>query len=83
MPKINNAALDAADKKLIERYSSRLQKFGCDPRTLGWDTQANQYARFKIASNLINFQDRKILDIGCGPARILDYLPDWLWTCRL
>ena len=74
MSKINNAALDAADKKLIERYSSRLQKFGYDPRTLGWDTQANQYARFNIATNLINFKGRKILDIGCGLADFREFL---------
>jgi len=74
MSKINIASLDIADKKLIERYSTRLQKFGYHPRTLGWDTQANQYARFNIATKLVNFQDRNILDIGCGLADFRSFL---------
>ena len=74
MPKINTSALNVADKKLIERYSTRLQKFGNDPRTLGWDSQENQYYRFNVAADTINFQGRRILDIGCGLSDFRDFL---------
>ncbi|MBU3568176.1 methyltransferase domain-containing protein [Polynucleobacter alcilacus] len=72
--KIDSLALKIADEKLIERYSNRLRKFGGDARTLGWDNQNNQYSRFEIAMKIVDFNGRKILDIGCGLADFRAFL---------
>lgn len=74
MLKLNTLALEIADKNLIERYSIRLRKFGNDPRTLGWDNQHNQYSRFNMATSTIDFEGRKVLDVGCGLADFREFL---------
>ncbi|RHX78267.1 class I SAM-dependent methyltransferase [Leptospira yasudae] len=73
---INLDELKNIDKKLIERYSTRYQKFGQDPKTLGWDNRTNQEIRFKNASRNIVIDDKKILDIGCGFADFYQFLLD-------
>lgn len=57
-----------------KRYSDRLQLFGGDVKTLGWDTKENQYKRFDVVYNNINLFYKKILEIGCGFADFLEYL---------
>ncbi|GAA5510441.1 class I SAM-dependent methyltransferase [Novipirellula caenicola] len=64
------------DKSLNERYSGRLRNFGDDPRTLGWDTQANQRVRFALACREIDVSDAAVLDVGCGLADFRSYLND-------
>lgn len=74
MSEINTSSIRELDAKLVERYSSRLDKFGDDPRTLGWDTLENQFTRFNIALNSVEFTGKKILDIGCGFADFRHFL---------
>lgn len=53
-------------KKVIERYSERLQKFGPTHQTLGWDKKRHRL-RYKILLSNWEFkQDETILDFGCG-----------------
>jgi SAM-dependent methyltransferase len=59
-------AVADVEQAAIERYSKRLRQFGEDPRTLGWDTRANQWTRFAAAASLVAFSGRDVLDIGCG-----------------
>jgi SAM-dependent methyltransferase len=59
-------AVGAVERAALERYSKRLREFGTDPRTLGWDTRANQWARFAAAASAAAFGGRDVLDIGCG-----------------
>lgn len=66
--------LKQVDLKLIDRYSQRLEKFGRDPRTLGWDSRKSQDVRFAIAHDSLNFAQKSVLDIGCGLADFYDYL---------
>ncbi|PJZ58150.1 class I SAM-dependent methyltransferase [Leptospira barantonii] len=71
---MNLDELNNVDKKLIERYSTRYQKFGQDPRTLGWDNKTNQEIRFKNAVRGVDISGKKILDIGCGFADFNQFL---------
>jgi SAM-dependent methyltransferase len=50
---------------VIERYTKRYNEFGYSPKSLGWD-KGKQDIRFDILSSLYNFENKHILDIGCG-----------------
>lgn len=53
-------------KKVIERYSERLKKFGPTHQTLGWDKKRHRL-RYKILLSNWEFKkDETILDFGCG-----------------
>ncbi|MGH6955024.1 MAG: class I SAM-dependent methyltransferase [Alphaproteobacteria bacterium] len=67
-------ALEALDRRLIERYSARLQHFGRDPRTLGWDSVSSQRARFALAADCLDFRGRSVLDVGCGLGHFREFL---------
>ena len=98
MLKIDSDVLRAADKKLVERYSQRFEKFGNDPRSLGWDTKDNQRVRYRTATDSVDLAGRSILDVGCGLADFHDYIqerripiksysgmdiiPDFVESCR-
>lgn len=49
----------------IERYNKRYVEFGYSPKTLGW-LKGKQDIRFDILTSLYNFENKTILDIGCG-----------------
>ena len=74
MSEIAPSILKAVDQDLIQRYSTRLAKFGQDPRTLGWDKLESQHARFDLAARSVDFADRTVLDVGCGLADLYDFL---------
>jgi len=48
------------------RYQKRFSKYGFDPRALGWKTQQAAEVRYKNLIRGINFEDRGVLDVGCG-----------------
>jgi len=52
-------------KATIERYTSRYKKYGYSPKSLGWD-KGKQDVRFEILTSQYDFNNKKILDIGCG-----------------
>lgn len=49
----------------IERYSTRYQKFGYSPQSLGWD-KGKQDIRFDVLTSQYDFSGKSVLDIGCG-----------------
>ncbi len=59
--------IDDIAKLTIERYSQRYKKLGYDVKTLGWGTKEQQDYRFlqTLDSNIV-FENKKVLDIGCG-----------------
>lgn len=58
--------MDEMEKqKVIERYNERLQKYGYDPRTLGW-FKCRQPIRFQVLSEIGDLHNCFILDVGCG-----------------
>ena len=66
MKKIDEDVLNRVDATLKERYSVRLDKFGDDPKTLGWDNKRHQFMRFKVATDSFDMSNSTILDVGCG-----------------
>lgn len=50
---------------LIRRYTERYGIYGYDPKTLGWD-KGKQNVRFEVLTSQYNFENKHILDIGCG-----------------
>lgn len=48
-----------------KRYSKRYQTHGYSPRTLGWNKD-RQSIRFDVLTSEFNFNNKHILDIGCG-----------------
>jgi cyclopropane fatty-acyl-phospholipid synthase-like methyltransferase len=50
---------------VIDRYTKRYKEYGYVPKTLGWD-KGNQEIRFDILTSQYNFNNKHILDIGCG-----------------
>jgi len=61
-----NNKLNELMASVIHRYSARFNKLGSDVRTLGWGNKDQQYFRFKQALRIQNFNNKSILDIGCG-----------------
>lgn len=58
--------MDKVDiKNTQERYNKRLEKFGYSPKSLGW-LKGKQDIRFDILTSLYDFENKSILDIGCG-----------------
>ena len=61
--------------KMIERYSDRFYKLGKDVKTLGWGSTEQQEYRFsQTLLNGIEFNEKSILDIGCGFGDYLHFL---------
>ena len=52
-------------KDVIDRYTKRYKEFGYDPKSFGWD-KGKQEVRFDILTSQYNFENKHILDIGCG-----------------
>lgn len=61
MKKMND--IDVKNTK--ERYNKRLEEFGYSPKALGW-LKGKQDIRFDILTSLYNFENKSVLDIGCG-----------------
>lgn len=59
----------------IERYSIRYKQMGHNIKTLGWGTKEQQEYRFiQTLDSNIKFNDKSILDIGCGFGDYLDFI---------
>lgn len=57
----------------ITRYSERLKEYGYDPKTLGW-SKNKEIIRFKVLSQIGQFENCSVLDVGCGFGDFLKYL---------
>lgn len=62
----------------IERYRTRYQQFGYDPRTLGWN-KGRQNVRFAAILEMLGAEFKSILDIGCGFGDLFAYLKGIGW----
>jgi SAM-dependent methyltransferase len=65
----------------IDRYESRLKRYGHSPRTLGWGKQGRQEIRFGIlAEEVLKQPESSVLDVGCGFADLYDFLTTRGWN---
>ena len=59
--------------KVIDRYTSKFNEFGYSQKTLGWD-KGKQDIRFDILTSLWDFENKSVLDIGCGFGDLYQFL---------
>ena len=52
-------------QETIERYNRRLEKYGYDPKTLGW-LKNRQGVRFEALSKIGCLDGCSVIDVGCG-----------------
>lgn len=64
-----------------KRYRERWEKFGYDPRTLGWN-KGRQRARFAAALDGVRERFDSILDVGCGFGDLFGFLHQRGWQGR-
>lgn len=57
-----------------EFYATLVKQHGASVRSLDWGSQQSQYLRFRVLSELDNFTDASLLDVGCGLADLNAYL---------
>lgn len=56
------------------RFEDRLEEEGRNPRALGWDTEESMHTRFRAATEIYDFTDTHVLDVGCGFGDFLGFL---------
>ncbi len=65
---------DSDKKKVIQRYTERLQKFGYSQKAVGWGEKGKQENRFEVLTSYWNLKNKKILDIGAGFGDLYNYV---------
>ena len=67
--------IEQITQETIERYNKRYNKMGYDVRTLGWGSEEQQIYRFYQTFMMgIDFNNKTIIDIGCGFGDYLKFL---------
>lgn len=54
-------------------YTSRYKQWGYSPKSLGWD-KGNQHVRFDVLTSHYCFEQKSVLDIGCGFGDLVNVL---------
>lgn len=60
--------------KIKNLYNSRVKKYGDDPKSVHWGTKERQRIIFNAYVKNNNFENSKILDIGCGLCDFYNYV---------
>jgi len=66
--------LTAIALQTLERYRRRYHELGKNIRTLGWGNTEQQEHRFLQSLFASDFNNKSVLDIGCGFADLLSFL---------
>ena len=61
-------------KRIVDRHSDSLKRFGYHPNALYWSNEAIQKLRFKVLSAIGVATNDSILDVGCGFADLKTWL---------
>ena len=61
-------------KSQIKGYQKRFEKYGVDPRALQCHSKKAQEVRFKQLVADIDFNGKRILDVGCGFGDIIPFI---------
>jgi SAM-dependent methyltransferase len=71
--------MNPKDKQIhITRTMERFEKYGDDQRTLGWPKNKT-WLRYQVLTEAGDFNNRSILDLGCGYADLYAWLIDKGW----
>ena len=57
-----------------ERFDQRVSDEGRSARALGWDSKSSMRTRFEAATEMYDFSDERVLDVGCGFGDFYDFL---------
>lgn len=66
----------------INRYSERYNRLGVVPQALGWGRKEDQIERFNSLIKNIDFNNKRVLDIGCGFADFYVFLLEHDIKCK-
>jgi SAM-dependent methyltransferase len=64
---------------LTDFYRERIRRYGDDPRGVGWTSRESQERRFAVIADVVQ-EHESVLDVGCGPGHLHDYLRARGWT---
>lgn len=59
-----------------ERFEERLEEADTDATSLGWDSRESMETRFEVATEMYDFSDKSVLDVGCGFGDFYKFLKD-------
>lgn len=54
--------------------NTRFEKYGFDAKSVGWNNKESQWLRFHYLSKDFNFDNKLVLDVGCGLGDFVEYL---------
>lgn len=60
--------------KSLSIYKDNFNKFGVDPKALLWKSKGAAHQRFRQFWAEIDFDDKKVLDVGCGFGEMGNFL---------
>jgi len=63
-----------SNKSTQRFYSKMFAEFGPSPQGLGWGTKGLQALRFEALSRVWDFDERVILDVGCGICDLYEFV---------
>lgn len=66
---------------LTSYFVERIRRYGDDPRAAGWNSRESQERRFAVVDEVLERRE-DLLDVGCGPGHLHDYLRARGWTGR-
>jgi SAM-dependent methyltransferase len=61
-------------ERIVELYEGRLAAYGYDVRTVGWGNRTDQWLRFEMLSRGVDFDQKRVLDVGCGFGDFVEFL---------
>jgi SAM-dependent methyltransferase len=71
--------MNPKDKEVhIRRTMERFEKFGADEKTLGWPKNKT-WLRYQVLTEAGDFNQKSILDLGCGYADLYHWLKEQGW----
>lgn len=68
--------LNVDTKALVNYYDRACLRFSSSYKAVGWYSLHTQRRRFDVLSDMANWHQKSILDVGCGQADLLGYLHD-------
>lgn len=60
--------------KSLNIYKQKFKEFGADPKSLQWKTKGAAHQRFRQFWAEIDFDDKSVLDVGCGFGEMGNFL---------
>ena len=63
-------------KEIIDRYNIRFKEHGIHPHSLNWKDKESQSERFRNFLSLLDIEEKKLIDIGCGFGDLYKFITD-------